>query len=148
MPLPRKILLLTPSLAPGGLETVVAQLAEALCCSGWEVSVVSMMPPVAFISELNQAGATVISLGMKPGRPNILGVLRFLRYLHRFKPDIIHSHMFHASILGRLARVLTGKPVICTVHSEVECSHRATSARFREWVYRITDFACTRTTAV
>lgn len=145
---PRKILLLTPSLAPGGLETVVAQLGQALRRSDWEVSVVSMMPPTAFTNELNKAGANVISLGMKPGRPNLFGVLRFLWYLRRFQPDIIHSHMFHASILARLARVLTGKPVVCTIHSEVECSHRSTSARFREWLYRISDFACARTTAV
>ena len=148
MALPKRILLLTPSLAPGGMETVVVQLAQALRCSDCEVSVVSMMPPAAFTGELKKAGASVISLGMKPGRPNILGVVRFLLHLRRFQPDIIHGHTFHASILARLARVLTGKPVICTVHSEVECSHRKTSARFREWLYRITDFACTRTTAV
>lgn len=148
MPLNRKILLLTPSLAPGGLETVVAQLAQALRCSDCEVSVVSMMPPTAFTSELQKAGASVVSLGMKPSRPNILGALRFFWHLRKFQPDIIHSHMFHASILGRVTRVLTGKPVVCTIHSEVECSHRTTSAGFREWLYRITDFACARTTAV
>jgi glycosyltransferase involved in cell wall biosynthesis len=148
VPLPRKILLVTPSLAPGGMETVVVQLAQALRCRDCEVSVVSMMPPAAFTGELEKAGASVISLGMKPGGPNILGVVRFLVHLRRFQPDIIHGHTFHASILARLARVLTGKPVICTVHNEVECSHRKTSARFREWLYRITDFACTRTTAV
>jgi len=107
-----------------------------------------MMTPAAFTSELKQAGACVVSLGMKPGRPNVLGILRFLLHLRRFQPDIIHSHMFHASILGRITRILTGKPVVCTIHSEVECSHRSTSARFREWLYRITDFACARTTAV
>jgi glycosyltransferase involved in cell wall biosynthesis len=130
------------------METVVVQLAQALRCRDCEVSVVSMMPPAAFTGELEKAGASVISLGMKPGRPNILGVVRFLLHLRRFQPDIIHGHTFHASILARLAQVLTGKPVICTVHNEVECSRRRTSARFREWLYRMTDFACTRTTAV
>jgi glycosyltransferase involved in cell wall biosynthesis len=130
------------------METVVVQLAQALRSSNCEVSVVSMMPPTAFTGDLQEAGASVVSLQMKRRRPNILGVLRFLWYLRRFQPDIIHSHMFHASILGRITRVLTGKPVVCTVHSEVECSHRATSARLRECIYRITDFACARTTAV
>jgi glycosyltransferase involved in cell wall biosynthesis len=107
-----------------------------------------MMPPTAFTSELKRSGASVISLGMKARRLNILGVLRFFLYLHRFQPDIIHSHMFHASILGRVARILTGKPVVCTIHSEIECSHHQASGRFREWLYRATDFACVRTTAV
>ena len=126
----------------------MVQLAQALRCSDCEVSVVSMMPPTAFTSELKRWGANVVSLGMKPRRPNILGVLRFFLYLRKFQPDIIHSHMFHASILGRVTRVLTGKPVVCTIHSEFESSHRTTSARFREWLYRITDFACARTIAV
>jgi|SRR5690348_3104754 len=107
-----------------------------------------MMPPTAFTGELKRSGTSVISLGMKPGRLNIFGVLRFLLYLRQFQPDIIHSHMFHASILARVTRFLTGKPVICTIHSEVECSHQQVSGRFREWLYRVTDFTCVRTTAV
>jgi glycosyltransferase involved in cell wall biosynthesis len=141
-------LLLTTSLAPGGAETVVAQLAKALSSSGGEVRVVSMLPPVAFSDELETAGVKVISLGMKAGRPNLCGTLRLLSSVRDFQPDIIHGHMFHASILARLARILTGVPVVCTIHSEIECSHRKTSARFREWIYRLTDAACSRTTAV
>ena len=146
--MPRRVLLLTPCLAPGGAETVVVQLAQALRSSEWDVSVVSKLAPTAFTDELQDAGASVLSLDMKPGRPNNIGILRFLSHLRKFQPDIIHSHMFHASILARLARFVTGKPVVCTIHSEVECSHNKTSARFREWLYRITDSACSRTTAV
>jgi glycosyltransferase involved in cell wall biosynthesis len=145
---PRKILLLTTSLAPGGAETVVAQLAIALGASGGEVRVVSMMPPAAFSDELESAGVKVISLRMKANRPNLGGILRFLSCLREFRPDIIHGHMFHASILARFGRILTGIPVVCTIHSEIECSHRKTSARLREWMYRITEAACDRTTAV
>ena len=107
-----------------------------------------MLPPMAFSDELETAEVKVISLGMKAGRPNFGGIVRFLACVREFQPDIIHGHMFHASILARLARILTGIPVICTIHNEIECSHRKTSARFREWIFRITDAACGRTTAV
>ena len=130
------------------MEVVVARLAEALTSSGGEVRVVSMLPPTAFSDELEAAGIKVISLGMKADWPNLDGILRFLWCVREFQPDIIHAHMFHASILARLARMLTGIPVVCTIHSEIECSHRKTSAHFREWIYRITDAACSRTTAV
>ena len=126
----------------------MAQLAKALASSGGEVRVVSMLPPVAFSDELEAAGVKVISLRMKAGRPNLCGTLRFLSYVREFEPDIIHGHMFHASILARLARVFTGIPVVCTIHNEIECSRRKTSARFREWIFRVTDAACARTTAV
>jgi glycosyltransferase involved in cell wall biosynthesis len=56
--------------------------------------------------------------------------------------------MFHSSILARMAQVLFGTPAICTIHNEIECSDRKSSGRIREAVYRITDAACRRTTAV
>lgn len=130
------------------MEVVVMQLAMALLGAGCNVSVVSMMEPTAFTEELEAAGVRVVSLRMKPGRPNIGGVVRFFSYLRAFQPNLIHGHMFHASILARFARVFTGTPVVCTIHSEIECSHRKTSARLREWIYRVTDAACSRTTAV
>ncbi len=144
----KRILLLTASLAPGGAETVVAQLAQALRARGDAVSVVSMLPPTAFVRDLEDARIEVASLGMKAGRLNIRGVVRFLAFVRAFRPDIIHGHMFHASILARMAQVLLGVPAVCTIHSEIECSDRRSSGRLRERIYRITDAACRRTTAV
>jgi glycosyltransferase involved in cell wall biosynthesis len=143
-----RILLLTASLAPGGAETVIVQLAKAVRAGGAEVSVVSMLPPTAFTGELESSGVPVVSLEMKGRRLNIIAIFRFFKYLHRFQPNLIHGHMFHASILARLARAVTGIPVVCTVHNEIESSRRKRSAHFREWIYRVTDALCVRTTAV
>ena len=107
-----------------------------------------MLPPTAFVADLENAGVEVVSLGMKRGHLNIRGVVRFLAFARKVRPDIIHGHMFHASILARLSQVLLGTPAICTIHSEIECSHRKSSGRLRERIYRITDAACRRTTAV
>ena len=146
---PRKVLFLTTSLAPGGAETVVMNLALALRSSGCLVTVVSMLEPTAFVDELEAAGVTVISLGMLRNRFNFTGMWRFSQCLRRFRPDIIHAHMFHASILARVARFLTGIPAVCTIHSEIECSHRKNSASgLRDWIYRATDAAASHTTAV
>jgi glycosyltransferase involved in cell wall biosynthesis len=127
---------------------VVVQLAKAMRASGREVSVVSMLSPTAFIEELRSAQIPVKSLDMRVGRPNIAAALRFFAYVHRFRPDLIHGHMFHASILSRMAQLFLGIPAVCTVHNEIECSHRRTSAPLREAIYRMTDAACRRTTAV
>jgi len=127
----------------------VTQLATALRSSGNAVAVVSMLEPTAFVDELQAAGVQVVSLGMRPGRLNLRGIWRFFSYLRQFRPDVIHAHMFHASILARVARFTTGIPAVCTIHSEIECSHRKNSASpLREWVYRLTDAAASRTTAV
>ncbi|HSR07379.1 MAG TPA: glycosyltransferase [Bryobacteraceae bacterium] len=144
----KRILVLTVSLAPGGAEAVVTQLALALRSAGYEVSVVSMMKPTAFVAELEAADVNVVWLGMNPGQPNIRSIVRFFSYLRHYRPHIIHSHMFHANILARLARLLTGINIVSTIHSEIECSHKNNSARCREWVYRMTNAVGGRVTAV
>ncbi len=140
--------MLTPSLARGGADTVVVQLAKAMRDRGAVVSVVSMLPPTAFVRDLENAGIEVMPLEMTAGRLNIRGVVRFLAFVRAFRPDIIHGHMFHASILARMAQVLLGTTAICTIHNEIECSDRKSSGWLRERIYRITDAACRRTTAV
>ncbi len=127
----------------------MTQLATALRSSGNAVTVVSMLEPTAFVEELQAAGVQVVSLGMRPNRLNLRGIWRLFSHLRRFRPDVIHAHMFHASILARLARFTTGIPAVCTIHSEMECSHRKNSGSpLREWIYRATDAAASRTTAV
>ena len=79
------------------------QLALALRCSGCEVTVVSMLDPTAFVDELEAARVQVVSLEMRRDRLNIAAIWRFFSFLRQFRPDIIHAHMFHASILARIA---------------------------------------------
>ena len=143
-----KLLLLTPSLDCGGAETVVADLALSMRKRGWEVQVVSMLEPRAFVAELQGAGTEVVSLGMKPKSLNVGGIVRLMRFLHGSRPSIVHAHMFHASVLARLLRPLLRIPVICTVHSTVEAAQDRDRAGLREWLYRITDRLCEHTTAV
>ncbi len=146
---PRRILLLTPSLEQGGAEVVIRDLAMALCKTRHSVAVVSMLEPAdGFARALEAAGIAVVPLGMRRGRPNLRGLIRLFVEVRRFRPDIIHGHMFFGSILARVLRVLLRVPAVCTIHSEIECSHRRRSARSREWIYRITNRACDRLTAV
>jgi glycosyltransferase involved in cell wall biosynthesis len=144
----QKILLLTVSLAPGGAEVIIAQLALALRRAGRQVSVASMLHPTAFVAELEGAGVSVFWLGMKPGRLNLRVIVQFFSYVRQYRPDIIHSHMFHANILARLGHFFTGTAIVSTIHSEIECSRSNPSASLREWLYRLTNSACGRVTAV
>jgi glycosyltransferase involved in cell wall biosynthesis len=142
------VVLLSPSLDYGGAEVMIAGLARALRASGWQVWVVSMLEPRAFVAELEQAGVHVVSLGMQAGHTNASGIARLVRLLSQVRPDVIHAHMFHANILARLLRPLLRIPVICTVHNILESSRRKNTAQFRNLLYRLTDWSCDRTTAV
>ncbi len=131
---PRRVSLLTTGLARGGAETQVLLLAKGLQQRGWKVSVESLLPPQAFADELEQNGIPVVSLGMRPGVPNPAAIYRLARRWRTFRPHIVHSHMVHANLLGRIARIFAPAPVlIATAHSIWE------GPKWRDWAYRFTD---------
>ncbi len=134
------VLLLTTNLARGGAEAQVALLAEALHSRGWEVDVASLVEPTAFREELTAAGIRVHSLGMRPGSGDPRGIGRLAAILRRLRPTVLHSHMFHANVLARLARLVFPIPrVIGTLHSIAESGRGSEDVRGRDRVYRLTD---------
>ncbi|MGI9952918.1 glycosyltransferase [Moorellaceae bacterium AZ2] len=137
------IVFLTTGLVYGGAETQLVRLATRLKARSWEVKVVSMLPPQAYVEELEAAGIPIESLGMRRGVPDPRALFRFASILRLEQPQVVHSHMVHANLLARLARPLARVPVlVCTVHTINE------GGRHREWAYRLTDFLCDLTTQV
>jgi glycosyltransferase involved in cell wall biosynthesis len=144
-----RIAFVTTNLARGGAETQVALLASGLGRRGWDVHVISLLRPTAFERELASAGVPILSLGMPPGLPNPLGYARLLRILRDLRPQVVHSHMFHANLLARAARLISPVPVlISTLHSIAESSRGSSGVRRRDWLYRITDPLADLTVAV
>lgn len=145
----KRVVLLSTNLACGGAEAQVAQLATGLRRSGWDVNVISMLPPSAFEEELADAGVPVFSLRMRPGSASVAGFLRLASILRKLRPQILHCHMFHANLLGRMARLICPLPVvISTAHSILESSRQSGEARGRERLYRMTDRLSNATVAV
>jgi len=133
-------MLLTTSLARGGAETQVVLLAVALRARGWVVHVVSLVADNAFEAELAAAGVEVHSLGIAPGRADLRGAARLAVLLRRVRPAVLHCHMFHANLMGRLARLAFPIPrVISTLHSMAESSRSSADVRWRDRLYRLTD---------
>jgi len=144
-----RVALLTTSLARGGAESQVAQCATALRRHGWETAVVSLLDPAAFAGELALEGVPVHSLRMRPGHPNPRGLLRLMGFLRVFRPQILHSHMFHANLAARVVRLFCPVPVvISTLHSVAESSRETAGVQLRDWVYRLTDTLADMVTAV
>jgi glycosyltransferase involved in cell wall biosynthesis len=137
---PRRVCLLTTGLAVGGAEAQVVFLALNLKRRGWEVSVVSMLPPEARAEELRAEGIPVTDLGMKAGIPDVRAIWRLARYWKTFRPHIVHCHMVHANLLGRITRIVAPVPVlISTAHNTYE-GH--------DWAYSFTDRLSDLTTNV
>lgn len=138
-----RIVLLTTNLARGGAEIQVAMLAQRLAGRGWPVSVVSLLDPSV------EASVPVHSLGMRPGVADLRGMARLAAILQRERPQILHCHMFHANLLGRLVRLVCPVPaLISTLHSAQETSRAGQGGRARDILYRLTDPLTTCTVAV
>ncbi len=60
--------------------------------------------------ELKTAGIEVYSLGLRRGAPSPLGLVRLVRLLRRFKPDVLHCWLYHGCLAGALGARLAGVP--------------------------------------
>ena len=131
--LPRLTFVSTSS-SGGGAEQQVRALALAFRRRGWRVGVISMLPLEPLFSELRSEDIAVASLGMTRGIPDPRAYIRLARILQRWRPDIVHCHMVHANLLGRLSRLIVPRPVlVSTMHNEDE------GPQWRYWAYRLTD---------
>jgi glycosyltransferase involved in cell wall biosynthesis len=138
-----RIVMLTTNLAPGGAEAQVFRLSLELKRRGWDLAVASLLPPASYVDPLRDAGVEVFSLGMRPGRPDLRGLARLAVLLKRLRPQVLHSHMYHANLLARMARLLCPVPVaVSTLHSSAESARkcpRECGTRSRDRLYRLTD---------
>lgn len=133
----------------GGAESQVIRLATELKARGWEVGIVSMVTPLGRIDELEKAHIAVHSLDMKAGVPDFRAVFRLRTVIRSFKPDIVHCHMYHANILGRVTRLICKIPtLICTAHNTREESTHGGPTWHKELLYRVTDSLADRTTII
>ncbi len=128
-----KILFVVTGLSMGGAENQVVNLADELHTRGHHVTIAYIVEPATVLPR--SADVDIISLG---GDKSLVGVLRayknLVKLIDSINPDIIHSHMYHANIISRLARVLVKIPkLICTSHSNNE------GGSLRMLLYRVTN---------
>jgi glycosyltransferase involved in cell wall biosynthesis len=109
-PQPLRVLMVLNSLAPGGTEQSTVLLAPPLRECGIDVSIVTLRPAPHELYDLAVAnGIDVIRLA--PG--GFVSQLRQLRSLIRARaPLVVHTALFDADVMGRLAAVGTGSPVV------------------------------------
>lgn len=144
-----RLMILITALTFGGAETQAVRLATEFKQRGWEVCVVCMIDPVAFVDQLLENGISVHSLAMRRRVPDLGAVSRLRNLIAAFQPTIVHSHMFHANILGRFTRLFCEIPkLICTVHNLQETSERGGPTWHKELLYRATDHLADKTTII
>jgi glycosyltransferase involved in cell wall biosynthesis len=117
---------LITELQPAGAERVVYELATRLDRSEFDVQVAGLAGG-AMVQKLSAAGVKVTALGAR-GKWDVLKLSRLVRLLRDERIDLLHTHLFHADVMGRLAARRAGVPhLVHTVH--------VAERRFRPWQY-------------
>jgi glycosyltransferase involved in cell wall biosynthesis len=103
---------LTTGLSVGGAETQLVRLGLSLKKRGWDIQIISMIPPQAFVAELKDAGVQVRTLGMRRGWPDLRAIPKLGAWIRGWRPDLLACFMYHANILGRIVGKASGVPVV------------------------------------
>lgn len=128
-----KITMIITGLGMGGAENQVVNLADSFASRGHKVTLAYILEPALVLPRSEQVkvvwlGGTKSTLGMVKAYTNLV------RLIKQSKPDVLHSHMFHANILSRLVRLVCKVPrLVCTAHSNNE------GGKLRMLAYRMTD---------
>jgi glycosyltransferase involved in cell wall biosynthesis len=112
-----KVLHIITHLDQGGAEAVLYRLIEATH-QKINHSVVSLHGAGVYGTKLRDIGVHVETLDMPRGRLKFTGLWRLRKIILGYSPDIIHTKLYHADLVGGLVALLSGAPpVIWTVNS-------------------------------
>lgn len=111
-----RVLTLIDSLAVGGAERSLAMMTPELVARGVDVHVAYLVDREGVGPELEAGGATVHSLAGPRGRFRAIG--RTMRLIRELRPDVLHTTLFEADIVGRVAGRLSGVPTISSFVTE------------------------------
>lgn len=139
-----RIVTVLTSLGVGGAEKQALAVAERMAKRGHDVAVLALR------AKLSQEWPTVLPVahldihGLRKNPASLFtGYWRGRKFLRDFRPDVVHSHSFHANLLARLMGIgASPGAVISTVHNVYEGNG------MRMLAYRLTDGLSNCTVAV
>ncbi len=112
-----KIVHIINSFEFGGAEAMLCNLLQRTDRDRFEPSVVALIDNLTVAGPVLDAGIPVVTMGMRPGIPDPLGVIRLARHLRRVRPAIVQTWMDHSNLIGGLAsRLASPAKVVWGVH--------------------------------
>ena len=111
----------------GGAETMLDNVLTRLS-PAFKPHVISMIPVGTIGYKLRALGIPVESLEMRAGMPNPVALIGLIRHLRRLKPDVVHTWMYHADLMGGVAARLAGVSALawCIRHSNLAPANNKT----------------------
>jgi glycosyltransferase involved in cell wall biosynthesis len=123
-----KIFHLTGSLSIGGAQRLLVGLVQNLDRERFAIHVYSFGKhrEVSFLPDFEMMEDIELTVNPSQSFYNPKALLNILRYLRKYKPDLIQTHMIDADILGRIAGKILSIPVLSTLQNDPQNydSHR------------------------
>jgi glycosyltransferase involved in cell wall biosynthesis len=116
-PAPLRVHALIDSLSLGGAELLLSDLAHGAGAHGIELSVAHL-----YEADDSRAAARLRGAGVEPELLAASGPLdprtlrRVRRHLEAQRPDVLHTHLQYADVVGGAAARTLGLPAVCTLH--------------------------------
>ena len=133
-----KVLAVIDSTGGGGAELSMAAMAPMLAQHGVEIEVAYFHHRTGALEKFEAAGVRLIHVS--PGRSRVTTIWRLRRVVRERRPDVVHTMVFEADIIGRTAAFLTRTPVMSSIISEMygpsQFGHAA-----RPWKLRLAQLA-------
>ncbi len=103
-----------------GSVHVAIDLACIQAKAGYHVTVISSGG--TFVPLLEQYGVKHIPMVHDQGKPFAMlrTALKLIGFSRKTKPDVLHAHMMSSAVVGWLASVFTGVPLVTTVHNSFD----------------------------
>lgn len=113
-----RIVHLIDTLGSGGAERFLYTILKYLDRGRFEIEVITVFSGAMHWKEPIEAlGVKVTCLDCRRLRDWPKGVRRLRRLLQYSRPDLIHTHLWTANVIGRIAGRSSGIPVISSIHS-------------------------------
>lgn len=112
----RRLLLMIDDLGLGGAQRLL-ETQVAFMPADTAVAIVNLGPETAFATQLRAHGATVLSDRL-PRLLDVGAIRRLTREIRSWRPDVIHSHLRYANIVGGLIAGQLRLPHVVTLHSD------------------------------
>lgn len=101
-----KVVILVPCLGYGGAERQISLIAPRLVDKGFLVTIISMIPPVAYSDEMKSAGIDVITLDMAKGKYTLTAFFKLVSFLRVYHCKHIITFNYPANFMGRIMKLL------------------------------------------
>ncbi len=129
-----RLLFLIDSLAVGGAEQSLLALAPHLMGKGVELHVGFLTERDGIGPDLETVGVELHSLVGEGGR--LAAVRRTLAAINRIQPELVHTTLFEADLVGRVAAIRARVPVVSSFVTEAYGPEHYGNPEYRRWKVR------------